>query len=79
MALKQKITKVKALNKFRENLDVRLKQRYESRPIGSKDIVKTLSESLLFGKGNRPDLPIKTLICGEYGNSTEQLYEEKAK
>ena len=25
MALKQKITKVKALNKFRENLDVRLK------------------------------------------------------
>ena len=71
MALKQKITKCKALQKFRESLDVRIKQRYESRPVGSKDILKNLSLSTLFGKGNRPETPIKTLICGEYGNTTE--------
>ena len=71
MALKRKITECKALQKFSESLDIKLPVKYESRPVGCKDIVKTFSTSVLFGKGNRPDLPIKTLIYGEYGNTAE--------
>ena len=79
MALRKKITNCKDLQDFRTNLDVKLKQKYELRPIGSKDIIGSFTESKIFGKGNKPETPIKTLINGEYGNQTEQLYEDKAR
>ncbi len=71
MALRKKVTDSKALKEFRVNLDVKIKQRYEYRPTGSKDIINQVSSTTLFGKGNRPETPIKSLICGEFGNSTE--------
>ena len=79
MALRKKITNCRGLQDFRTNLDVKVKQKYELRPIGSKDIIRSFSESRFFGKGNKPETPIKTLINGEYGNQTEQLYEDKAR
>ena len=61
LALKSKVTDAKGLKDFRKDHDFKLVDRYESRPIGNKDIRNELVAKK-FGKANRPSTPIKGII-----------------
>ena len=76
LALKNKVTDAKGLKDFRKDHDFKKVERYETRPIGNRDIKNELATKS-FGKPNRPSTPIKGVICGTYGDEQTQLFEEK--
>ena len=68
------MTDAKGLANFRKDHDFKLKERYESKPIGNKDIKDDLVAKN-FGKPNRPSTPIKGIINFSYAD----LGEDKTK